>query len=1661
MVTTTISTDSVKTFLDILTNILSVVNDIVGAFDDIGLSAPLMVSVIASAGKTIKALGTNTPLTMTFGNGIFSVLSKLGIQTQQNTQTIQQNTQSAEQNQQVQQGYRVALTNTANASLEASAKTALLTTGMTLLNTLISGVVIAGITIAVKKIYEYAKANEIAHDKIADAIEVTKSTISSYKQQKSELKDIAEEYDNLAGKSKLSNDELERYNQLQSQIAKLAPDLVVGYDADNNPILALNGSLEDYIDGLDDVIERQQKLLANQQNSLANKSRQELKNINRTTERTITPWNSADYSSAWNDLVPWNNAKLKNARDGADEYIKIIEKRNKVIDDLNIDLAESFEKFNSIEMEQQQSVLNKLGNEDRYENFNNLGKKTKNAMETLIDNFNWGSSVVETTAGQEKFIKNFDLLSEKIGKNTSQVQEWNKELATANSSWQQTGDLEQYKKDIHGVAQEIADLTDTNVDDWVTGFANELQGGLSESAISLNNFLKSYNKTFTDIEGEDKVALKLSLEYDATSEFLKDLTAEGQTREEMVDWIVRVNSGEIKYNGELPYQIKAMIEGSLDGGETLKDYERRLIMKVSTIIQSQGELDDKTFNLITKMLNGQLTDTEIKAGIELPDETTLNSELIGTINEINKNKENNVKVGVELNKDRLNEDLETILDGDDNKELRINLKTAVEDNKLETYNDLVKDMSEEKQIDIATAFVEYGDMTAEEFDNFIKNLPEEVQTAIKFIIDDGGIDDSIFNSNEVQTILVNVEDEDAYNKIFNLATELDKLDMNRDLKIDIVENLGKGTTEGIIQALDSIKNLPDEQKMTIITNITSVMAGMEGLDKQQISDKIVEIKDEDDASDDIDKVQGETIDDKDVTINATDNASSTMDKIEQKELSDKELTIWMKVKESVTNAFNPLYNKFKDTLFKKSLNTSFTNISSTPEEADMGAKVNKAFTNLSTSPEITDTSDNTIGSTISNGISNFKAKALRPFGSVGSSTTLDTSINISKNTLDSIEYGVELLQELEYRIQNVNNKLDLLDVKMERAVGTEKIKYLQKQNELYTEQAKLQKELYDSLTEEKLVIKDKLRDYGFSFDAQGNLTKYEETLLKMEKKAEQLEESAKKASEKASNYETKSSSIDTSKYDTSKYNTTGKNLTKSEKAEMQKKKEAVNQAKKNAQAKAKAEAEASQKVKKSLESQADKAQEVSDEYKEKLESVKKLTEEYLQIQETDIGDAEREWQELQNAIKENNDEIERLELEDKLYKFKNSVTGLTNQYDIWADKIDLIDTKLNNSLETEKVALMGDKITALNKQLEFQEKILDSLKSQMSVYQDALSKYDVEFGAKGNITNMSTVLNKYQNSEDLEKINDLMEEYNDLVRDAIPNAEKEYAELNNTIQDVYDTQLETVKTIEDKITEVIKDQLDKRKELIQKQYDSEIDLLNKRKEEYNKSKETDDYYEDLEEAQEEINNIQKKINTVSLDDSLEGRSKLDEYLEDLKEAQDKYNELVANRTDTLINDMYDNEIDRLQEESESKIEDLENEWTDSKIAEIVAQSLGEGVFTDIDGEVHNLQDTLITFAEDSGEALGVLGDRIKNELSLNLQDALNYIKEYDEIINSMGLKQLGNVNYSDKVNSKSLAIDDISINVYGTESMNEKQLAEEVSKQIENKLSEITNGGLL
>lgn len=1623
MVTTTISTDSVKTFLDVLTSVLETVNGIVKAFDNIGMSAPLMIGVFASLGKTIKALGTGSALTVTGGSIFSNLLGRAGVQI---PQTLQQSTTATE-------GFRVALTNVSGASMLASAKTAVLTAGVTLLNTVMTGLAIGAIALVCKALYDYVNANQIAHDRIEDNIDTTKSNINSYTKQKNSLKGIAEEYDNLADKTNKSTKESERYHELQQQIADTAPDLVLGQDSNGNPILALNGSLEDYIDNLDSAIKREQEFLKIQQNALANTSIGNL--VKYTKDRSIVEsslGNMTNFSDAWDDSGSWWNKKgLKNAKDGADAYVRIVQERNDKVNKLNETLTKHFTEVSQIEAEQQQKVFNELGDEYLYKNYNKLSKdgikNTKNIMDTLIGNFNWGSEVVDTVAKQKDFIESFDEIASKVGKSKEEMQEWNKTLSEANYAFQETGDYEQFQKDISGITEELEKMTGIDAEKWAIGFTPALQGSLDADSIALSKFLKNYNKTLTELKSGDKVAIRIQAEYEDTNDFIQKIT-NMEDRQQQIDYMVKINTGEVEY-GNLPYQIQEMIKGTLDGGKTMQDWESDVVMRIATEVQSNGELDDKTFDLIARMLNGELTDTEIKAGITLPSGDVLNAQLVGEINEVNKNKDKNIKVGIEADSEKLDEDLSTILgDKEEAKQLKVDLVTNFNEDKFETFNELIKDMDSDKQIQIATAFVNNGDADPDEIEQFISSLPDEIQKIVRIKYEESGkndVENSVFNESKVQTIILDADDEKAQAKIKKLGKTLDDMDgVDRNIKVGIIENAGTGNVKDMMKALDLVKDLPEEKRLDVISNLQDIMVNFSEADKKQLKPKIMEILgDNSDANSKIDNTNAKDTPDKNLDINANDNASNKIHKVQQESIADKFFNIVVGVKETVAGAWKALtsgvgglYSKGDNSTIKHKSISEFSNIGDNPIDVDSATPTAQSmdFNSMSDSPSVVD-SDSTIDNT-SSAISKVKAfttQALRGFTDIGKTTTIGTKIDIKKNTLDSIEYAVNLMQELEYRIDNVNDKLSLLDVKMENAVGTKKIEYLQKQNALYEEQAKLQKELYDNLTQEKQIVKDKLRTYGFTIDAQGNLRNYEETLLKMEKRAKELEDQAEKTSKKASDYDTKSNS------------------------------------------------KTSKKTKKSLQKKADNTKDASDKYKEKLEKVKDLTEQYLKMQRDEIPDAEKEWLEMQNAIKKNNDEIEKLELEDKLYKFKNSVTGLTNQYDIWGDKIDLIDTKLNNSLQTDKVSLYQQKLSALNKQLEIQEKTLESLKNQLPVYQEALSKYGVQFGENGNIINMSNVLNEYQNSEDLEKINDLMKEYNDLIRDTIPNAQQEYEDLNNAIQDVYNSQLDVVKDIEDKITDVIKDQIDKRKDLIQKQYDKEIELLNKRKDEYNNNKNTNDYYKNLEEAQSEIDKIQAKINRLSFDNSLSSKSKISDLMDDLKDAQDKYNDLVNDRQDDLINNMYDDEIDKLQKEQEDKIQELEDKWSDSKIAELVANALGTQQFIDIDGNVHNLQDTLLSFAEESGDALGILGDKIKSELVLNLQDALEYAKDYSNIFDNLGLKHLGNVNYSDKLNNKTLRVDDISINVYGTDNMDEQKIAKEVAKQLDGKFSEITNGGLL
>ena len=52
---------------------------------------------------------------------------------------------------------------------------------------------------------------------------------------------------------------------------------------------------------------------------------------------------------------------------------------------------------------------------------------------------------------------------------------------------------------------------------------------------------------------------------------------------------------------------------------------------------------------------------------------------------------------------------------------------------------------------------------------------------------------------------------------------------------------------------------------------------------------------------------------------------------------------------------------------------------------------------------------------------------------------------------------------------------------------------------------------------------------------------------------------------------------------------------------------------------------------------------------------------------------------------------------------------------------------------------------------------------------------------------------------------------------------------------------------------------------------------------------------------------------------------------------------------------------------------------------MIEQAFNTALFTDLDGNITSLEEAMLKFAEDSGEAVGILADKVKNELSESLK----------------------------------------------------------------------------
>lgn len=1413
----------------------------------------------------------------------------------------------------------------------------------------------AGISKGLQMISDKMHETEDAIESSTEKITSYKTSIEGLQNKRDTLSELVEQYDELANKTNRTKEEEEEFINLRKQIAGMDDDWVAGYDENNNPILKINESAKELVDTLDLALDRKERLLNQENRKLGNDSTTwmgESAGWNKGQNKDKAVKALKDANIAITNQIKTNSLDYKNSFLGfMSNYKNSLSQLEKTIADGASKVQDAYAEV----QEQNQNIINGvLADFANDEGWKKLDSKIQGQITNIVDTFDFS----QLTSGDKLSFSN---AMEKMF-DTGQIDEALTKYKKLRDELIKTGDTFTYQKELNKL---VPDLSNTlGVSEDVVKQLTKIPENLKSAQSALDLYLMSFNKR-ESMQSFDKETASLVKTYETYRDMLLSL---GDLESKKVNgkqvWEIEPVL-DIVNKANLPQELDDLINDLLSDNECDVDDMKLIVDIAKAYTTTDKDTREELMNAVQNEINKKFPDKKIDVG-----------------------------------------------------DFKLKANFSVDKSSQEDINNAFQSFDQFKGKESIVAVIKpqvYNTDQVEAYANLLDRLhgsDKDIETFLKANIEDLASCESyqemvewLFNHSEIMTKYnINVLGEDT---IIQAKNAVDSLLNSKDEK-DIRVKIDNALQNGDIQALESaLSEIPPEKRIQVLAEIGNAMDSLGTVDALQLKDKMVTLYAEAyEAWAMINQIEGKNISDKNFTLIANSNIADKIAEINKKVANlHPTFTItgfiqYSESKGSKGKRKTIMWDGRTDSIPHSLPITDRPVVDSVMDDysnqiATFDMPITTFDMPISTQPVVTasSTSSDSVG---------ISAYSSRDFNSIGDIETAITPISLKyQDVLDMIEYSVELFKELQYRIETVTKKTSLLDKQMEKAIGTEKIKYLEQKNKLLEEQAKLQKEYYDDLISERDTLQQKLQKEGFNFNEDGNMTNYEEKLLAMQKEYKRLQDIADKAS-------------------------------------------------KNSSSKSSSKSSASQ-------SASDKASE----YKEELDKLTNLANKYYDIQQSELFNCEEQWSEMKTTIKENNDEIEKLTREDKLYRFNNAITKLNNQFDILGNKIDIIDVKLENSNGLDTIKLTEEKLKLMNEQLSKQMDLINNMKNKIPVYQENLSKYGFTFDIEGNVNNIDDILNSFQNNEDLEKVNDLLEEYTDLINGDLADAEKNYANLQKDIVDLQKDKLNKVKDIEDKITDVIKDEIDKRKDAIEKQYDKERELIENKRDAYKKQRDEDDYAKDLKEQQDKIDGINKKIELAKRDNSMSGKSKLKELLDELKEAQDDLNDKIQSKTDSDIDDMFQSQLDALDKKKEDMTQDIDNTYTQQKIAQMVQDAMMTNTFTDLNGNITNLQDKLIDFAEKSGDAVGILGDSIKTELCDNLSVALDYLKDYSEIFDQLGFKQLGNISYKDNLNkntgNKTLNVGDIVINIDGNVDDN---TLDDMQDMINKTLQDIVNKSL-
>ena len=376
---------------------------------------------------------------------------------------------------------------------------------------------------------------------------------------------------------------------------------------------------------------------------------------------------------------------------------------------------------------------------------------------------------------------------------------------------------------------------------------------------------------------------------------------------------------------------------------------------------------------------------------------------------------------------------------------------------------------------------------------------------------------------------------------------------------------------------------------------------------------------------------------------------------------------------------------------------------------------------------------------------------------------------------------------------------------------------------------------------------------------------------------------------------------------------------------------------------------------------------------------------------------ENQQRELADAILEVQYELEQLADDAWIRELENSMQILQNELEIVQGLADLSGTNTFDNL-AQQAELYRKLISETGQDLIKYEKKAKEFGNELSAYGFVIE----DDGTIDNIDEQLLKLKDKLNDTEFGHVEDLLDDYFEYAIDKTHDAEKALIDYQKAIEDIEKQKLEATKDIEEEITKIIEKQVEDRIDEIEKEKDARIEALDEAQKAYQRWRDETKYEDDYNEQLDKVNELEAKIEIAKRDTSLAGQKRLADLMEQLKDEQENLEDLVEDKIDEDINNMFDDEKDRIEKISEQEIENLKELWSAQNIAEAVSQALSTGIFTDIDGNIMKLDEALLEFANNSEEYLGVMGQTMKEQLLDNLNIALQTMTQMKDIYTTLG-----------------------------------------------------------